>query len=97
MVAGMFQDELMAYILFGIILNFGFSLMFGIYLSKNIGMQNMMEMKGEKVQSPLLRISILIPYAKMLVTLYRVAVLQFYFLNQGRSHKEFWVYLTSEQ
>jgi len=96
MVAGMFQDELMAYILFGIILNFGFSLMFGIYLSKNIGMQNMMEMKGEKVQSPLLRISILIPYAKMLVTLYRVAVLQFYFLNQGRSHKEFWVYLTSE-
>jgi hypothetical protein len=97
MIAGMFQDELMAYILFGIILNFGFSLMFGIYLSKNIGMQDMMEMKGEKVQSPLLRLSILIPYAKMLVTLYRVAVLQFYFLNQGRSHKEFWVYLTSEQ
>jgi len=97
MIAGMFQDELMAYILFGIILNFGFSLMFGIYLSKNIGIESMMEMKGEKVQSPLLRISILIPYAKMLITLYRVAVLQFYFLNQGRSHKEFWVYLTSEQ
>ena len=96
MIAGMFQDELMAYILFGIMLNFVFSLLFGIYLSKNIGMENMMQAKGEKVQSPLLRISILIPYAKMLVTLYRVAILQFYFLNQGRSHQEFWIYITSE-
>jgi len=96
MIAGMFQDELMAYILFGIILNFGFSLMFGIYLSKNIGVENMMQTKGEKVQSPLLRLSILIPFAKMLITLYRVAILQFYFLNQGKSHQEFWTYLTSE-
>jgi hypothetical protein len=96
MIAGMFEQELIAYLLFGIILNFGFSLMFGIYLSKNIGIESMMETKGEKVQSALLRLSILIPYAKMLVTLYRVAILQFYFLNQGRSHKEFWVYLTSE-
>jgi len=96
MIAGMFQDELMAYILFGIILNFGFSLMFGVYLSRNIGVKEMMEMKGEKVQSALLRISILIPFAKMLVTLYRVAILQFYFLNQGKSHQEFWIYITSE-
>ena len=96
MIAGMFQDELMAYILFGIILNFGFSLMFGLYLSKTIGVEPMMQTKGEKVQSPLLRLSILIPFAKMLITLYRVAILQFYFLNQGKSHLEFWVYITSE-
>ncbi len=96
MIAGMFQDELMAYILFGIILNFGFTLMFGIYLGKIIGVETMMQTKGEKVQSALLRLSILIPFAKMLITLYRVAILQFYFLNQGKSHLEFWIYITSE-
>ncbi len=96
MIAGMFEQELMAYILFGIFLNFIFSLLFGIYLSKNIGIQEMMQTKGEKEQSIFTRLAILIPYAKMLITLYRVAVLQFYFLNQGKTHKEFWIYLTSE-
>ena len=96
MVAGMFEQELMAYILFGIILNFIFSLLFGVYLSKNIGIKEMMETKGEKEQSVFIRIAILVPFAKMLITLYRVAILQFYFLNQGKSHKEFWVYLTNE-
>ena len=96
MIAGMFEQELMAYILFGIILNFIFSLLFGIYLGKNIGMQEMMQSKGEREQSVFIRLTILIPYAKMLLTLYRVAILQFYFLNQGKSHREFWVYLTSE-
>jgi len=96
MIAGMFEQELMAYIIFGIFLNFVFSLLFGVYLGKNIGMQEMMQTKGEREQSIFVRLSILIPYAKMLLTLYRVAILQFYFLNQGKSHKEFWVYLTSE-
>lgn len=96
MIQGMYEQEFLAYILFGIILNFVFSLMFGLYLSKNIGIQDMINSKGEKIQSPLIRISILIPYAKMLITLYRVAILQFYFLNKGKSHKEFWIYLTSE-
>lgn len=96
MVAGMFEQELIAYILFGIILNFTFSLMFGLYLSQNIGIKEMMETKGEKAQSILMRLTLIIPFAKMLLTLYRVAILQFYFLNQGKSHKEFWIYLTSE-
>jgi len=96
MVAGMFQQELMAYILFGIILNFVFSLLFGVYLSTNIGMQEMMQTKGEKEQSTFIRLTILIPFAKMALTLYRVAILQIYFLNQGKTHKEFWIYLTSE-
>ena len=96
MIAGMYEQELMAYILFGIILNFVFSLFFGIYLSKNIGIEDMMSSKGDKVQSIWTRLTIFIPYAKMLLTLYRVAILQFYFLNQGKSHREFWVYLTSE-
>ena len=96
MIAGMFEQELMAYVIFGIFLNFVFSLLFGVYLGKNIGIQEMMQAKGEREQSIFVRLSILIPYAKMLLTLYRVAILQFYFLNQGKSHKEFWVYLTSE-
>jgi len=96
MIAGMYEQEFIAYILFGIILNFIFSLFFGIYLSKNIGLEDMMNSKGDKVQSVWTRLAILVPYAKMLLTLYRVAILQFYFLNQGKSHREFWVYLTSE-
>lgn len=96
MIAGMFEQELMAYVLFGIILNFVFSLLFGLYLSNIIGIQEMMQTKGEKEQSTFIRLTILIPFAKMILTLYRVAVLQIYFLNQGRTHKEFWVYLTSE-
>lgn len=96
MIAGMYEQEFMAYILFGIVLNFIFSLLFGLYLSKNIGIEEMLTSKGEKGQTFLLRIALFVPYAKMLLTLYRVAVLQFYFLNQGKSHKEFWVYLTSE-
>lgn len=96
MIAGMFEQEFLAYVLFGIFLNFTFSLLFGLYLSNNIGIQEMMQTKGEKVQSALVRLSILIPFAKMLLTLYRVAILQIYFLNQGKSHKEFWIYLTSD-
>jgi len=42
-------------------------------------------------------LTLIIPYMKMAVTLYRVAILQLYFLNQGRSHKEYWVYLTHEE
>lgn len=96
MIAGMYEQEFVAYVLFGIVLNFIFSLLFGLYLGKNIGIQEMLSSKGEKSQSFLLRFTLFIPYAKMLLTLYRVAVLQFYFLNQGKSHKEFWIYLTSE-
>ena len=56
----------------------------------------MINSKGEKVQSSLVAISLFIPYAKMIITLYRVTILQFYFLNQGKTHKEFWIYLTHE-
>ncbi|WP_345978803.1 hypothetical protein [Sulfurimonas sp. HSL3-2] len=97
MIAGMYEQDFIAYFIFGIILNFVFSILFGIYLSKNIGMQEMVESKGEKEQSSLIAISLFIPYAKMIITLYRVAVLQFYFLNKGKTHKEFWIYMTHEE
>ena len=97
MIAGMYEQDFVAYFIFGIILNFVFSMLFGIYLSKNIGMQEMIESKGEKQQSSLIALSLFVPYLKMLITLYRVAILQIYFLNQGKTHKEFWIYLTHEE
>jgi len=94
---GMNEQDFVAYVIFGIVLNFAFSIFFGIYLSKNIGMQEMMASKGNKEQSFLVSISLFIPFAKMLITLYRVAVLQLFFLNKGYTHKEFWIYMTHEK
>ena len=97
MIAGIYEQDFVAYMIFGLILNFAFSILFGVYLSKNIGMQEMIESKGEKQQSLLVSLSLFIPYAKMLITLYRVAILQIYFLNKGYSHKEFWIYMTNDR
>jgi len=97
MIIGMYEQNFMAYVIFGLILNFAFSIIFGIYLSNNIGMQEMIESKGNKQQSLLVRLSLFVPYAKMLITLYRVGVLQLFFLNKGLTHKEFWIYMTNEQ
>ncbi|MCD4668050.1 MAG: hypothetical protein K8R44_05615 [Sulfurimonas sp.] len=96
MIAGMNEQDFMAYIIFGVILNFVFSILFGVYLSKNIGMQDMISSKGDKEQSLLISLSLFIPFAKMAITLYRVAILQIYFLNKGHTHKEFWEYITSK-
>jgi hypothetical protein len=97
MIAGMYEQDFIAYVIFGLILNFAFSMLFGVYLSKNIGLQEMMTSKGDKEQSILVSISLFIPFAKMLITLYRVAILQLFFLNKGHSHKEFWIYMTHGQ
>jgi hypothetical protein len=97
MIAGMYEQDIMAYIIFGLILNFLFSMLFGLYLSKNIGMEEMIMSKGEKDQAWWMPLTLIIPFAKMLITLYRVGILQIYFLNQGRTHKDFWIYLTSDQ
>jgi len=94
MIAGMHEQDLIAYIIFGLILNFTFSILFGLYLSKNIGMKEMIESKGNKEQSILVSLSLFIPFAKMLITLFRVGILQIYFLNKGLSHKEIWIYMT---
>lgn len=97
MIFGINEQDFVAYIIFGITLNFLFSIIFGIYLSKNIGMQEMIESKGDKEQSLLVSLSLFLPYAKMMITLYRVTILQLYFLNKGYSHKEFWVYMTNSE
>jgi hypothetical protein len=94
MIAGMLEQDFIAYIIFGLTLNFVFSIMFGVYLTKNIGMEEMIRSKGDKQQPLLVSLSLFIPYAKMLITLYRVTILQIYFLNRGYTHKEFWIYMT---
>ena len=94
MVAGMNEQDFVAYMIFGLILNFTISIMFGLYLSKNIGMQEMLSSKGDRGQSTLVSLTLFIPYAKMMVTLYRIFILQIYFLNKGHTHKEFWIYMT---
>lgn len=91
------SPEFFSYAIFGVILNFIFSMAFGVYLSNNIGIEEMVLSKGGKEQPWWLSLSLAIPFAKMIITLYRVAILQFYFLDQGKSHKEFWVYLTTEE
>jgi len=93
----MYEQDFIAYMIFGLILNFVFSIVFGIYLSNNIGMQEMITSKGEKDQSILIKLSLFIPFAKMFITLYRVTILQLFFLNKGYTHKEFWVYMTHEK
>lgn len=97
MIAGIHEQDFVAYIIFGLTLNFLFSILFGVYLSKNIGMQEMIESKGDKEQSILISLSLFIPFAKMLITLYRVTILQLYFLNKGHTHKEFWIYMTNQE
>ena len=97
MIAGVNEQDFVAYLIFGLILNFVFSIMFGVYLSKNIGMQEMIKSKGDKEQSLFVSLSLFIQYAKMMITLYRVSVLQIFFLNKGYSHKEFWIYMTTNR
>ena len=88
-------QDIFAYAIFGLILNFVFSIAFGLYLSKNIGIEEMMLSRGEKEQPWWMGLSLAVPFAKMVITLYRVAILQIYFLDKGKTHKEFWIYLTS--
>jgi hypothetical protein len=96
MIAGYYEQDFVAVILFGIILNFVFSFLFGWYLSLNIGVQEMVLSKGNKKQPSWMVLMLIFPFAKMFITLYRVSILQFYFLNRGLSHKDYWVYLTKD-
>lgn len=90
------SSEFYSYTIFGVILNFVFSMALGVYLSNNIGVEEMVLSKGDQEQPWWMFLTLIIPFAKMVITLYRVAILQFYFLNEGKTHKDFWIYLTSK-
>ncbi len=97
MIAGMYEQDIIAYATFGIMMNFLFSFLFGLYMSKNIGIEEMAKSMGNKPQSLFVKLSLFIPFAKMLLVLYRVAILQIFFLNRGYTHKEYWIYLTHDK
>lgn len=97
MLFGLYEQDIIAIVLLGILANFLFSFLFGWYLSQNIGVEEMMLSRGSRRQSALIGLSLVIPFAKMAITLYRVVILQLYFLNQGRTHKEFWIYMTHDE
>ena len=90
----MTDQELLSLYGYGVIANFTFSFLFGFFMSKNIGIEEMIKMTGDKKQPAWMGLMLFVPFAKMLITLYRVAILQFFFLNQGKSYKDYWVYLT---
>ncbi len=94
MFESMTEQEILSLIGFGVIANFIFSFLFGLYMSKNIGLEEMMRSAGDHKQPAWMSFMLFVPFAKMAITLYRVAVLQFMFLNQGKSHKDYWIYLT---
>jgi hypothetical protein len=93
---GLYEQDVVALVLLGVLANFAYTFSFSWYLSHNIGVEEMMLSRGNRRLGWLTGFSLLVPFAKMLLTLYRVAVLQLLFLNQGRTHKEFWVYLTHD-
>lgn len=51
MVLGLYEQDLAAIALLGILSNFGFSLFFGWYLAQNIGTDEMMQSRGTRRQS----------------------------------------------
>jgi hypothetical protein len=64
-------------------------------MSNNIGIDEMIKLSNDKKPPVWAGFIIFIPFAKMIMTLYRVTILQFWFLNRGKSHKDYWIYLTS--
>ena len=96
MLFGLYEQDVAALALLGILANFAFSFLFGWYLSLNIGAEEMMLSRGNRRPGWVIGLALILPFANMALTLYRVAVLQLCFLNRGRSHKEFWVYLTHD-
>ena len=96
MIFGFPEELVISYVIFGVIMNFLISLLFGLYITKNIGIVKMMQIGGEYRQPWWLGFAIFIPFLKMGITLYRIYVLQIYFLNQGRSHQEFFEYLVEK-
>ena len=95
MIFGMLEYDFYAFLGLGIVLNFILSVLFGLYLTNNIGMDEMILSAGKQHQNFIIQISLFIPFLKSIITMYRVFVLQIYFLNQGKSHKDFWIYLTN--
>jgi len=96
----MSEQDIFTVILFGLMTNFIFSMLFAMLLHKNINPREMitiMDTKEIKKTTWYKKVVIIIPFAKTVMVLYRVYILQVYFLNQGKSYKDYMKYLVSNQ
>ncbi len=87
------EQDIFSLALFGLITNFFFSIMFGILINKNVGIMEVMKIARHKKQPWYYTVTLIIPFLKAVVVLYRVYILQVYFLNRGKSYKDFLLYI----
>jgi hypothetical protein len=95
LIFGLNEADFFAVIVFGIVANFAFSLYFGFLLQQNIKFGDIVNlMRSRKTPQPwYFTILIIIPFGKVFLVLWRVYVLQIYFLNRGRSYHDFMKYM----
>jgi uncharacterized membrane protein len=91
----MSEQDIFSIVLFGLMANFFFSIMLGVLINRNVGIMEVVKIvRGKKKVQPFYQIVlIIVPFAKAVHTLYRVYILQVYFLNQGKSYKDFLLYM----
>jgi hypothetical protein len=89
----LYEQDIFTIILYGLIVNFLFSILFGVLINKNVGILEVMKIVRSKKQPWYVPILVIVPFAKAVVTLYRVYILQVYFLNRGKSYRDYLLYL----
>ena len=89
----MSEQDIFSIVLFGLMTNFFFSIMFGILINRNVGIIEVLKIVKGKQKPWYQTLLIVIPFGKAILTLYRVYVLQVYFLNQGKTYKDYLVYM----
>jgi hypothetical protein len=92
----LFEADIFTIFLFGITANFLFSMLFAFFINTNIPFMELIELAKRERNSkkPIFSIIILfMPFVKATVILYRVYILQIYFLNRGKSYRDFAEYL----
>jgi hypothetical protein len=94
MLFGFNQADVFAIIVFGLFTNFAFTLYFSFLIEKNVSFHTIIAMLKERKQKPwYIVVLIIIPFGKALLTLWRVYVLQIYFLNRGKTYTDFFKYI----
>ncbi len=91
-----FEADMFTIFLFGIMANVLFSMSFAFLINSNIPFMELVEIARRErntKRSAFNIFMIFVPFAKVILILYRVYILQVYFLNRGKSYKDFAVYL----
>lgn len=91
------EQDIFTLALFGLITNFFFSVMFGLLINRNVGIVEVMRIVKDKKQPWYHTFALVIPFAKAVMVLYRVYILQVYFLNRGKSYRDFLIYILQDR